>query len=829
MRCRRRDTKAQYAVKIMNASFDASIEINSLKQCQGSEHIVCFIETMKDSHYNYIVFELLSGGELFKRIRDCNHFTESVARGYFRQIVAAVSYMHSKNIVHRDLKPENIMFVNTDENDILKIVDFGFARKRSSESTVPCFTLDYAAPECLSKGKTTESGDLWSLGVILYTMCVGHTPFMPKSINKDDDELVYRSKLMDNIQKGSFDVDSRYKHLSTPLKELIRGLLNVKERTRFKLTNIQENAWFSLAQGPEEENEEEIEEEIDEEEEVEEEDEEEVADEQEMQYNINTIDARNGIVSLHLDSGDDEEEEEATEVISDDEPDMDVDEAKGESFERTDSVATEVFDPQENDIDDPDVSARTEEDNEVKRIEQTSIENNQDFLNDSRSKSSGIAGMSEPNDRSSNSVEREECEMGYLEVSEKKIVVKLIKNEKSDNCVVEEMVKESEPEEEISLNSIDDIAENVLVENLVEMSNINVVLTSDEQITLKDQEYIIKLDQVLPKMNEENILNESIEIPEGYVEVNESELEDGYQLKDFPGIVDYAAPTGVSSIDIVDEYLYGFHKTELDCFYFFQGFDARGNTPYDAFTIREFSRKVIRKYKLKKRRMPAKRKPVKAKESKVSTKRIVAVKKKQTKIETPVPEPTRRSTRRCTVTIKFAIETVPLVMRRRGLKRRREEIDLDVQALTVISDVPKKRGLRIKEEPLMKKPISITTTTTSKLSTIKKSCEPLKKMKPKQPAPVFIKEEPKEKKSVVNVVSVRPKNSGLRQIVPLKVKPEPLENRSAVKVIPSKTSNMPPGDSLFTYQRISRRSVKQLGLGIYDFFEPQKKKQKTDK
>lgn len=839
MKCKRRDTKAQYAVKIMNASFDASIEINSLKQCQGSEHIVCFIETMKDSHYNYIVFELLSGGELFKRIRDCNHFTESVARGYFRQLVAAVSYMHSKNIVHRDLKPENIMFVNNNGNDILKIVDFGFARKRSSESTVPCFTLDYAAPECLSKGKTTESGDLWSLGVILYTMCVGHTPFMPKTINKDDDELIYRSKLMDNIQKGSFDADSRYKHLSEPLKELIRGLLNVKEKTRFKLNDIQKNDWFVLEQS---EVEDEIEEDIGEEEEEEEliKDDEEIGAEEEQhhqklskgdvedvddKYNMeDTNETKNGILNSNIASGD-EEEEEVTEVISDEEPEMDVDEAKGTSFERTDSVATEVFDPQEQDINDFDMSAKTEENNE----EETKMENI-DYLNDSRSKSSGIAGMSDPNDRSSNSIE-EECEMDNLIVS----VDKVIKNEIYHN-VDEEMEEQSEqPEEIISPNNLED---HVLVGNLSEMSVSNVEtmhvksFSDDEQKTFNDQEVvqlqqhpnIIKSVEVSPQRNEESNLVESREIPEGYVEVRESQLENGYQLKDYP-IVDCLPPKGVAPLAIVDKYLLGFHKTEVECFYFFRGFDIYGKTPFDAFTFQDFPRKLIRKYKLRKRQLPRKNQNLRE-QARIAKKLKASMR----------PEPVRRSTRRCTVTVKFEIEVKP----RRGLKRRRNEIDLDAKALTVISDVPIKSEPKVIEKPIAK----------ARLSQAKAIRKPRQPRQPRQPAkkksihkkeveqPVLmiIKKEPKEPKARNSVIMVKstvsPKNSRFHRqckLVPGNVKKEPVTPSSKVKkTISIKSRNTPPDNSLFEFQRISRGSVKKLGLDIYDFYEPLKKKQKTD-
>lgn len=88
---------------------------------------------------------------------------------------------------------------------MLRIVDFGFAQRKSSEESLPCFTLDYAAPESLVKGETKPSRDLWSLGVILYTMLCGNTPFKPLNPNlngADQDERNFRGQITENIRKG---------------------------------------------------------------------------------------------------------------------------------------------------------------------------------------------------------------------------------------------------------------------------------------------------------------------------------------------------------------------------------------------------------------------------------------------------------------------------------------------------------------------------------------------------------------------------------------------------------------------------------------------------
>lgn len=224
---------------------DARPEIEALNGCQGHDNIVKKIEHMKDGIFSYIVFEFLSGGELYSRIHR-SVLSEQTAHSYFRQILDGVSYIHSRAIVHRDLKPENIMFVSKEENAQLKIVDFGFARLTNSEATQPCFTLDYAAPETLTKGSPKETGDLWSLGAILYTMLVGHTPFMPADLNKQNEEKKYRDSLTDKIRRGSFNTLSEtWNKLSDAAKDLITKLMQTKESDRLTLKQVSKHRWIT--------------------------------------------------------------------------------------------------------------------------------------------------------------------------------------------------------------------------------------------------------------------------------------------------------------------------------------------------------------------------------------------------------------------------------------------------------------------------------------------------------------------------------------------------------------------------------------------------------
>lgn len=243
MKCYALDSKQEYAVKIVKLDHDSSQEIEALEKCQGHKNVVKLIEKISDKKFTYIVCELLTGGELFNRIRHYGCLTEPLARLYFNQIVDVVSFMHSKSIVHRDLKPENFVFVNNSQESLLKLLDFGFACHETSEETPPCFTLDYAAPESLTKGETKFSRDLWALGVILYTMLCGNTPFKPT--NKDQDERNFRIQIMENIRKGSYNVGyDRWNHISPEAKDLIANLLKINESERLSLDELKKHSWM---------------------------------------------------------------------------------------------------------------------------------------------------------------------------------------------------------------------------------------------------------------------------------------------------------------------------------------------------------------------------------------------------------------------------------------------------------------------------------------------------------------------------------------------------------------------------------------------------------
>ncbi|GFN99037.1 ribosomal protein s6 kinase [Plakobranchus ocellatus] len=245
-KCRNIETGQLYAVKIVSRRTNCHREVQMLTRCQGHPNIVTLVDVMHDDYHAYIVMELLKGGELLERLRKKKFFTETEASELMWKLVKAVSFMHSKGVVHRDLKPENLLFEDRTDRAELKIVDFGFAAERTKNETMmtPCFTLPYSAPEVLrqmssQKGGYDESCDLWSLGVILYSMLSGKAPFQDST--QTDSALT----VMQRIKEGEFDLSgSEWNEVSQSAKELIKGLLTVEPTERLRMHELLKHRWL---------------------------------------------------------------------------------------------------------------------------------------------------------------------------------------------------------------------------------------------------------------------------------------------------------------------------------------------------------------------------------------------------------------------------------------------------------------------------------------------------------------------------------------------------------------------------------------------------------
>ena len=167
-------------------------EIKILKQLDNI-NIMKLYEVIKTDKFKYLVMEYIEGVSLLEIIKkEKRHFLEEKrALKIFIQVVKAIEYCQNKNICHRDIKLENIL---TLKSDVIKLIDFGFAVKTNKETfqTLLCGSPSYMAPEIVKKEKyIAQYSDIWSLGVLLYSMLYGRFPFKGKT----------QAELFENIQK----------------------------------------------------------------------------------------------------------------------------------------------------------------------------------------------------------------------------------------------------------------------------------------------------------------------------------------------------------------------------------------------------------------------------------------------------------------------------------------------------------------------------------------------------------------------------------------------------------------------------------------------------
>ncbi|PKX99022.1 cAMP-dependent protein kinase catalytic subunit pkaC [Aspergillus novofumigatus IBT 16806] len=130
--------------------------------------------TWQDARNLYMVMDFVEGGELFSLLRKSQRFPNPVAKFYAAEVTLALEYLHSQQIIYRDLKPENLLL---DRHGHLKITDFGFAKEVPDITWTLCGTPDYLAPEVVSSKGYNKSVDWWSLGILIFEMLCGFTPF----------------------------------------------------------------------------------------------------------------------------------------------------------------------------------------------------------------------------------------------------------------------------------------------------------------------------------------------------------------------------------------------------------------------------------------------------------------------------------------------------------------------------------------------------------------------------------------------------------------------------------------------------------------------------
>ena len=197
------------------------------------QNIIKLYNVYEDEETINIIMEYAKEGNLYHLIKkEKNGFSEQKSYEYFIQIINAVYYLHSNNIIHRDIKPENILI--GDDNK-LKLCDFGWAKELTLENrSTFCGTMEYMAPEIVGSENYDYSVDIWSLGILLYELLFGHSPFNADS-NKN---------IIFNIKKHELNYDNENKKISNSCKDLIERLLNENPQKRLRIKDILEHPFI---------------------------------------------------------------------------------------------------------------------------------------------------------------------------------------------------------------------------------------------------------------------------------------------------------------------------------------------------------------------------------------------------------------------------------------------------------------------------------------------------------------------------------------------------------------------------------------------------------
>ncbi|KAM7538559.1 hypothetical protein Aperf_G00000048700 [Anoplocephala perfoliata] len=252
-KCKQISTGTVYAVKVIDeAQHDPTEEVQILLRFRGVSNIVTLRDVYESNGKVYLVTDYLPGGELFDKIMRLKSFSEKEACAVIEVLARTLNTLHKQMVVHRDLKPSNILYANAEETpESLCICDFGFAKQLRAENGLlmtPCYTAQFAAPEVLKMQGYQKAGDIWSLGIVLYTMLAGKIPFA--TAPDDPPELI-----LQRIEMGPPQLkEPSWNSVSDAAKRLILSMLNVDPSQRPTAFEILNDPWIknrnSLSSGP---------------------------------------------------------------------------------------------------------------------------------------------------------------------------------------------------------------------------------------------------------------------------------------------------------------------------------------------------------------------------------------------------------------------------------------------------------------------------------------------------------------------------------------------------------------------------------------------------
>ncbi|XP_072289299.1 calcium/calmodulin-dependent protein kinase (CaM kinase) II beta 1 isoform X31 [Eucyclogobius newberryi] len=242
-RCVKLCTGQEHAAKIINTKKLSARDHQKLEReariCRLLKHsnIVRLHDSISEEGFHYLLFDLVTGGELFEDIVAREYYSEADASHCIQQILEAVLHCHQMGVVHRDLKPENLLLASKCKNAAVKLADFGLAIEVQGDQQAWfgfAGTPGYLSPEVLRKEAYGKPVDIWACGVILYILLVGYPPFW------DEDQ----HKLYQQIKAGAYDFPSPEWDTVTPeAKNLINQMLTINPAKRITAQEALKHPW----------------------------------------------------------------------------------------------------------------------------------------------------------------------------------------------------------------------------------------------------------------------------------------------------------------------------------------------------------------------------------------------------------------------------------------------------------------------------------------------------------------------------------------------------------------------------------------------------------
>ncbi|XP_032438120.1 calcium/calmodulin-dependent protein kinase type II delta 1 chain isoform X11 [Xiphophorus hellerii] len=243
-RCMKISTGHEYAAKIINTKKLSARDHQKLEReariCRLLKHanIVRLHDSISEEGFHYLVFDLVTGGELFEDIVAREYYSEADASHCIQQILEAVLHCHQMGVVHRDLKPENLLLASKLKGAAVKLADFGLAIEVQGDQQAWfgfAGTPGYLSPEVLRKDPYSKPVDMWACGVILYILLVGYPPFW------DEDQ----HRLYQQIKAGAYDFPSpEWDTVTAEAKDLINKMLTINPAKRVTAADALKHPWI---------------------------------------------------------------------------------------------------------------------------------------------------------------------------------------------------------------------------------------------------------------------------------------------------------------------------------------------------------------------------------------------------------------------------------------------------------------------------------------------------------------------------------------------------------------------------------------------------------